>query len=433
MTGNIDNTSGSDAIELCSRNDLLTQALSQLGIAVEQTSPLANPVITRKGCEQAGVSFEFFQSFAKLSQPSDSYKARMNWGARYFETRDRQLDRIETMTLIHSLRVLDTKNGFVARETDPQKTSIKNLEALKSRINLLGANPCWLGDEALKTGLLASLHGNLQHEMHWMTGIDGKSKLRVASMPFEFGCKYLAPMEPLVHALSYGPAQLPSVLQKAAESTVRLEVPGQPTGSGVVVHPGYILTARHVIGDTPDNKVTVTMDTHRGGQILRTEVVAEVIKLPAINGAQPDLALLYLGKVGTTPAPLQIAEAVTPGQDLYLLGYPGQESETPLMQAGILDVREDPKSFYVRSTAIGLPGDSGGPVVDVSGKIVGITKAAGMDGEDSQGNYSRKVEWVKGSKVETAKITGSYMYRMDLFAPMLRAVIAEDQKRRMAK
>lgn len=412
--------------------------LDKLGVAVEtpSSSAYANPVITRKACEQAGVSFEYFQSFAKLIQPSDAYQTRMNWGARYFETRDRQLDRIETMRLVNTLWTLDTKNGSLQSYTiDFKNISFQNTDQVKSRVNLLGANPCWLGAESLHMGLLASLGDNFVHEMTWMTSVDGKSTFRTATQPFEFACKYLPELEPFAHALSYDPKQMPSEIQRAANSTVSLAVEGQMQGSGaVVLYPGYILTARHVIGDTPNNKVTVTVEIAQGKGISTKTVVADVMDLPASDGQRPDLVLLYVGRDISTPAPLQFSEAVQPGQDIFLLGIPGQQSpDNTLVQTGIVDVREDEHASYSRTTAIGLPGDSGGPVVDSAGNIAGITKAAAMDGEDAEGNYSKKTRWSQGSKIETAEITGSYMYRMDFFGPTIRSVIEEDRKRRAEK
>ncbi|MFO1519782.1 MAG: hypothetical protein U1F57_09005, partial [bacterium] len=275
-------TNTSDAILISSPSDALLKILGDLKIPLEtfREYSVSQPVITRQACEAAHVSFEFFQAFAKLTRPKATDAPYQPTGnARYFESRDRQLDRIEVMHLVQTLWQLDSKDG----RAKSSSFDLQNLDLVKSRINLLGANSCWLTSDALWMGLFQSLNGNLSPRMTWYPSADGKGDpFRLATPPKYFRCSYLPELEPLVHGLSYDVQNTPPEIRKAASSTLRLTLEGRSGGSGVVVlYPGYLLTARHVLtaADSPlpqKMEILVQGTERKDGPLFR--VNAEVLK-----------------------------------------------------------------------------------------------------------------------------------------------------------
>ena len=147
-------------------------------------------------------------------------------------------------------------------------------------------------------------------------------------------------------------------------------VVGIATGTGFVIAPGYVLTNRHVIEGASD--LVILDPIGREKQMVAT-VVAE--------SENPDLALLRceeLAEVDTTP--LNLAEKLPRrGTDIMVLGYPGgsmlglELKSTRGSITSATDAKVDGGSFLYSATV--NPGNSGGPVIDQSGRVVGVVVA----------------------------------------------------------
>ena len=148
-------------------------------------------------------------------------------------------------------------------------------------------------------------------------------------------------------------------------------------GSGFVIsNPGYVLTNHHVVGQ--NKQVIVIM----GEQERRATVVR--------SNPGRDVALLKLEK-GFTAQPLHInADAVNLGEEIYVVGTPLDERLSFSISRGIISARRvlDQRSFYQTDAAVN-PGNSGGPVFNGAGNVIGIT-VAGLftsDGASKNINY----------------------------------------------
>ncbi|HEY1740292.1 MAG TPA: trypsin-like peptidase domain-containing protein [Acidimicrobiia bacterium] len=145
-------------------------------------------------------------------------------------------------------------------------------------------------------------------------------------------------------------------------------------GSGFVVHPGYVLTDAHVVAGERD---TMVVD-HGGHQLSATVVRFDPVR---------DLALLRVanGDPAGLP-PLALAPPRAPA-DLAVFGHPegGSLRVAParLIPAGInRAVGRDiyghaaPGTRRILELAARLaPGDSGAPVVNTGGRVVGVAFA----------------------------------------------------------
>ncbi len=148
-------------------------------------------------------------------------------------------------------------------------------------------------------------------------------------------------------------------------------------GSGFLVSsPGYILTNQHVVGDS--RNVIVILN----GKELRATVVS--------NHPGRDVALLKLEKnISALPLLIETNE-VKLGEEVYVVGTPLDEKLDFSITRGIISARRtlNNRSFYQTDAAVN-PGNSGGPVFNRLGNVIGIT-VSGLftsDGASKNINY----------------------------------------------
>lgn len=178
-------------------------------------------------------------------------------------------------------------------------------------------------------------------------------------------------------------AQLkPSVVTITAEGTSRFSPTTVPTGVGtgiVVTANGLILTNHHVIAGA--SALTVALSD---GRELGARVVADDPSL--------DLAVLKVAAADLTPATLGGTSAVTVGQVAIAIGSPlGTFSET--VTKGIVSAtgrtitvagdggRPVELRNLIQTDAAINEGNSGGPLLDINGSVIGVNTAAATSAE----------------------------------------------------
>lgn len=136
-------------------------------------------------------------------------------------------------------------------------------------------------------------------------------------------------------------------------------------GAGLVVDfQGTVLTNAHIVKGCSDLALSSP-----NGMVSRAELIA----------IQPsrDLALLK-GDV----QPVSVAEfalqAATDGMDVFIIGYPNQGLPPliPLLTEGALSQRFDHPGGALSFEAPVRPGNSGGPVLNAAGQVIGVVFAA---------------------------------------------------------
>ncbi len=162
-----------------------------------------------------------------------------------------------------------------------------------------------------------------------------------------------------------GPEWDPSLLPDP-EQDPPLPIPG--VGSGVLVRRDagryYVLTNNHVVQDK--ERITVTLNDRRAfpAEVVGTDVHADLAVL-AID-ANGDLPVAVLGDSdGVRPGDLVLAAGSPFGLDATLtLGV--------VSAVGRSGVRVRSISDFIQTDATMNPGNSGGALVDVAGRVVGI-------------------------------------------------------------
>src|ERR671916_60092 len=173
----------------------------------------------------------------------------------------------------------------------------------------------------------------------------------------------LKPVEP--SAISAASAEM---IGGAHESVVQVRSWGRGAGAGVIWDAeGLVLTNHHVVaGGRRGSRVQVVLHDGRTFD-------AEVVK----RGRDLDLALLRIEEApGDLPAtPVGDSGTLRVGQLVYAIGHPW--GRLGAVTAGIVsgvDVVRGPggKARYVQSDVALAPGNSGGPLLNARGEVVGI-------------------------------------------------------------
>ena len=156
------------------------------------------------------------------------------------------------------------------------------------------------------------------------------------------------------------------VVEKVAPATVGLRI-GQAQGSGVIISKdGHVLTAGHVSGE-PGRKVIILLPDGR--------------KLTGITlgaNAGIDSGLVKITDEGATFPHVEMATSadLKKGQWCLAIGHPGgyQVGRAPVVRLGrILEATDK----LVRTDCPLVGGDSGGPLFDMNGKVIGVHSRIG--------------------------------------------------------
>lgn len=185
-------------------------------------------------------------------------------------------------------------------------------------------------------------------------------------------------------------------LAERLEMATALVLSEDSLGTGFFVAPNLLVTNRHVIEEAAGGEVFIASRSFGGlrpGVVLRTTA-----------GGDPgsaDLALVRLLE-GSAPAVLELTDRALKLSPVVAAGYPGlilqndtgfrrliagDAGATPdlnLTQGVVQSVQESPQGVPVLvHTASVLQGNSGGPLVDACGRVVGINTFIAVDTEQS--------------------------------------------------
>jgi S1-C subfamily serine protease len=147
---------------------------------------------------------------------------------------------------------------------------------------------------------------------------------------------------------------------------------GRGHGSGFVISDNLIMTNHHVVGDS--NSVAIKFSN--GIQVIG--------KVVASNSGR-DVALVKIE--GSLPKHFKMERAApTVGSDVYAIGSPLDEKFQSTVSRGIVSgVREEHKKRFIQSDVNVRPGNSGGPLVNKQGDVIGITVSGLVVNNDAQG------------------------------------------------
>ena len=159
-------------------------------------------------------------------------------------------------------------------------------------------------------------------------------------------------------------------IPKVQASVVRIETPPDSkgevsAGTGFVIDNGAVLTNQHVVAGVPRVFATFMTGKRAVGQVVAT------------NEAQ-DLALIQVDTASIPPVIWGDDRALSKGTPLAAIGYAGDRRGPPAIVTGTyLQTYVDPPTgqAYLLSDVALEHGDSGGPLLNQCGQVVGINTA----------------------------------------------------------
>ncbi|MBI3685600.1 trypsin-like peptidase domain-containing protein [Candidatus Azambacteria bacterium] len=154
------------------------------------------------------------------------------------------------------------------------------------------------------------------------------------------------------------------IVDRVKPATVFIETK-KGAGSGMIIdETGYILTNAHVVWDASAAKVKLS-----DGKTLSAEVIGrdEIIDLAILKIVGNDFSKVSFGD----------SDNVIQGEDVFTLGYPfGLEGDVSFKEGTISRRISDEDATYLETSAEIHPGNSGGPLVNKYGEVVGINTAS---------------------------------------------------------
>ncbi len=162
--------------------------------------------------------------------------------------------------------------------------------------------------------------------------------------------------------------QAEQVYDKASPAVVTIQT-DDATGSGSIIQAnGLVLTNAHVVGQ--NQVVTVVL---KDGRQFKADVIAKAADCL-------DLALVQLRQVGNLPTlALGGASTVRPAQPVFAIGSPYNQADS--FSAGVVS-RIDQQHGEVQTTVPLNPGNSGGPLLNGKGEIIGVNTKIRAGGQN---------------------------------------------------
>jgi S1-C subfamily serine protease len=153
-----------------------------------------------------------------------------------------------------------------------------------------------------------------------------------------------------------------ALVEKASKSVVRVDARRGRAGTGIVWDTGLVLTANHVVEQEDEIQVVADDKSTKATLVGRD---------PAT-----DLALLKVDGLAAPAMPRAKVEGLRPGQIVLAIGRPGSLKATfgtiSAVSSSWRGWRGSEIEHLIQTNAPLYPGFSGGPLVDVDGRAVGM-------------------------------------------------------------
>jgi S1-C subfamily serine protease len=142
---------------------------------------------------------------------------------------------------------------------------------------------------------------------------------------------------------------------------VVLVLSGAGHGSGFLVSSdGYVMTAEHVVGSDKYVKIRWSDGLEGLGEVVRTD-------------KRRDAALIKTDPRGRQPLALR-RESPQPGDTVFAIGAPIDPKLQSTVTRGVVSANRILNGFsFIQSDVTVDPGNSGGPLLDEQGRVLGFT------------------------------------------------------------
>jgi serine protease Do len=203
-------------------------------------------------------------------------------------------------------------------------------------------------------------------------------------------------------------AQLAAALEQA---TVLVISERGDSGTGFFIAPNLVVTNHHVVSRLAPGSEALVVSRH-----LKTGYVGTIVATsPPGQPSQADFAVIRVDVPAGAIRPLALADEPSSLSDVVAAGYPAlaiaQDKNLRRLAAG--DLKSAPQVVLTKGTVSAVQnkerntpmvlhsadmsaGNSGGPLVDACGRVVGINSFLVSDRRNSKVNYALGASWLGG-------------------------------------
>lgn len=207
--------------------------------------------------------------------------------------------------------------------------------------------------------------------------------------------------------------------QEESVEGARLILKQRSVGSGVVLDAdGYIVTNAHVVAAAA--RLQVELPTSLPGAPIQTSILkarGKVLSAVIVGiDQETDLAVLKVEAQGLPFLELADSERVRQGQLVLAFGSPlGLEGSVTmgLVSAVARQLKPEDRMIYIQTDAPINPGSSGGPLVDASGRVIGINTLIFSQSGGSEGVGFAAPSNIVRTVYEQIRATG-YVHRGEI-------------------
>jgi S1-C subfamily serine protease len=287
---------------------------------------------------------------------------------------DRKLGSVEGWSYGYSERI----GGCVASATFSDQTTVWLGVAEKDRYFFALTNPNW---QSIEEGKVYDLQFSALRAGQWRGKFFGLAReadkgvysvglkesflvdvVRTSGIAVNIGSRPIARL-----SLQGAPSAMQAAIACEREATNKAQPPKKGGGSGtgfLITTEGHILTNEHVVGGCSSVKVQRPGDVAHNARVLAID-------------AQNDLGLVLADIKSSAVAPLR--SDVKLGENVSVFGFPlaqllaSSGNFTVGHVSALAGLKDDTSQFQISAQI--HPGNSGGPVLDRNGNVVGVVVA----------------------------------------------------------
>jgi serine protease Do len=200
-----------------------------------------------------------------------------------------------------------------------------------------------------------------------------------------------------------------ALAQALEQATVLVVSAGGDSGSGFFIAPNYVVTNHHVVGRTGPGTEALVLSKH-----LKTGYIGTVVATSQPGQtSQADFAVIQVDVPAGSVRPLAVAAEPPALSDVVAAGYPAiaiaQDRNLRRLAAG--DLKAAPEVVLTKGTVSAVQnkerntpmvlhsadisaGNSGGPLIDSCGRLVGINTYIVTSQQTTKANYALGSSWL---------------------------------------